>query len=167
VSRRSPEVPEVDPATLDLSQTIADIEKIRAVNRHRFEFELLTAVTQLDPSQHFIVGYKDTSEQDFWVRGHLPGFPLMPGVLMLEASAQLCGYYLGVTNVAPGTTLGLGGIESAKFRRMVRPGDRLVLVGHGLKVDRRLTRFRVIGSVGNEEAFRVVVLGMPLKGIGS
>jgi len=50
---------------------------------------------------------------------------------------------------------------------MVRPGDRLVLVGHGLKVDRRLTRFRVIGSVGNEEAFRVVVLGMPLKGIGS
>jgi hypothetical protein len=46
---------------------------------------------------------------------------------------------------------------------MVRPGDRLVLVGHGLKVDRRLSKVHVVGYVNNEEVFRAIVLGAPLK----
>ena len=157
------EIPEVDPTKLDLTKRVADIERIREVNPHRFELEMLTAITELDPSRHFIVGFKETSPQDWWCRGHMPGFPLLPGVLMCEAAAQLCAFYCAVQGITHGRMMGLGGLESTKFKRMVRPGDRLVMIGHGIKVDRRLMRFHIRGYVGAEMAFETTVLGVPLK----
>ena len=156
-------IPDFDPALLDWSARVADLDAIRKVNPHRFELEMLTAITHLDPARRFIAGFKDATESDFWVRGHMPGFPLLPGVLMCEAAAQLCGYYVATQGVVHGALIGLGGIEMAKFKRMVRPGDRLLLIGHGLKVDRRLTRFHVKGYVGSDMAFETVVVGVPLK----
>jgi 3-hydroxyacyl-[acyl-carrier-protein] dehydratase len=156
-------VPEIDPLSLDLTQRVADTAAIHAANPHRHEMVMLTAITHLDPSRHLIVGYKDVREDEFWVRGHMPGFPLLPGVLMCEAAAQLSGYYGTSQGITQGRLMGLGGVEMAKFKRMVRPGDRLVLVGHGLKVDRRLMRFLVRGYVGGEMAFETVVVGVPLK----
>ena len=63
---------------------------------------------------------------------------------------------------AHGALMGLGGIEETKFVRPVRPGDRLVLVGTGLKIHRRLTRFRIVGYVRNEKAFETTVVGVPI-----
>ena len=156
-------VPELDPLSFDLSRRVADLDAIRAANPQRHEMEMLTAVTHLDPERHLVVGFKDVREDEFWTRGHMPGFPLLPGVLMCEAAAQLCGYYGHVSNITAGRMMGLGGIDGAKFKRMVRPGDRLILIGHGLKVDRRLMRFHVRGYVGAELAFEAVVTGVPLK----
>ncbi|MFO0797389.1 MAG: 3-hydroxyacyl-ACP dehydratase FabZ family protein [Gemmataceae bacterium] len=154
---------EFDVATLDLSHPIAGIDDIRAVNPHRFEFEMLSAVVLIDHARHLVVGYKDFGPNEFWARGHMPGYPLLPGVLMVEAAAQLCCYYTVTQLVtAPGALMGLGGIEDTKFHRPVRPGDRLVLVGCGLKVHRRLTKFRVIGYVRNEKAFETTVVGVPI-----
>jgi 3-hydroxyacyl-[acyl-carrier-protein] dehydratase len=157
------DVPEIDPSSLDWTQRVADIEDIRKINPHRYELELLTAITHLDPDRKFIAGFKDATEQEFWVRGHMPGFPLMPGVLMCEAAAQLSGYYGTTQGITQGRMMGLGGIEMAKFRRMVRPGERLLLIGHGLRIDRRLMRFHVRGYVGAEQAFETIVIGVPLK----
>ena len=151
-----------DPTTLDLTLRVADLDAIRAANPHRFEMELLTAITHLDPARKFIAGFKDLRADEFWVRGHMPGFPLMPGVLMCEAAAQLSAYYGATQGITQGRMMGLGAIESAKFRRMVRPGERLVLAGFGLKVDRRLMKFHVIGYVDGERAFETVVSGVPL-----
>ena len=159
----APDVPPVDPLALDLTKRAADIDAIRAANPHRFEMEMLTAITELDPARRYIVGFKDVGENEFWARGHMPGFPLMPGVLMCEAAAQLCGFYSASQGVSAGKLMGLGGVEYAKFKRMVRPGERLVLVGYGLRVDRRLMRFHVRGYVGAETAFETVVVGVPLK----
>lgn len=156
-------VPEIDPLSLDLTRRVADIDAIRAANPQRFEMEMITAITHLDPARHFIAGFKDVRADEFWNRGHMPGFPLMPGVLMCEAAAQLCGYYGTSQGITQGRMMGLGGIDGAKFKRMVRPGDRLILIGHGLKVDRRLMRFHVRGYVGAEFAFEAVVTGVPLK----
>lgn len=157
------EAAEFDVATLDLSKPIAGIEDIRAVNPHRFEFEMLSAIVLLDPERKLIVGYKDLTDAEFWARGHMPGFPLMPGVLMCEASAQLCCYYTVTQRVCdPGVLMGLGGIEETKFLRPVRPGDRLVMVGTGLKVHRRLTKFRTVGYVRGEKAFETTVIGVPI-----
>ena len=154
---------EYDVASFDLSNPIAGIDDIRAVNPHRHEFEMLTAVVLMDPARKLIVGYKDVGPDAFWARGHMPGFPLMPGVLMVEAAAQLCCYFSGKHGVTvPGTLMGLGGIEDSKFLRPVRPGDRLVLVGTALKVHRRLTRFRAIGYVRNEKVFETTVVGVAI-----
>lgn len=155
--------PEFDPTTLDLTQRVADIERIREVNPHRFELELLTAVTHLDPAKQFIAGFKDLSDSEFWARGHMPGFPLMPGVLMCEAAAQLCAFYGTTQGITQGRMMGLGAIEQTKFKRMVRPGERLVLAGFGVKVDRRLMKFHVRGYVGAEQAFETIVSGVPLR----
>jgi len=157
------EIPNIDPLTLDLTPRIADQAGIRLFNKQRFEMEMLTAICEIDIARHYIVGYKDVGEDEFWARGHMPGFPLLPGVLMCEAAAQLCSYYVGKTGVIKDNLMGLGGLNGGKFKRMVRPGERLVLVGHGLKVDRRLTRFHTRGFVGGEFAFEVVVVGVPLK----
>ena len=73
---------------------LADREAIRQVNPQRFEMEQLTAIVYVDPVNHVIVGYKDVRHDEFWVRGHMPDYPLLPGVLMCEAAAQLCSYYI-------------------------------------------------------------------------
>jgi 3-hydroxyacyl-[acyl-carrier-protein] dehydratase len=159
----SDESPAIDPTVYDCSRIIAGIDDIRAMNPQRYEFECLTAIIHIDTNARTIVGYKDMKPDDFWARGHMPGFPLFPGVLMCEAAAQLCGYYYTSQKVGdPGVLLGLGGIDEAKFVRPVRPGERLLLVGTGLRVHRRLTRFQVVGFVGTERAFEAVITGVPL-----
>ena len=152
-----------DPTKYDCGRTLLDIDAIRAINPHRFEMELLTAIVALDPVNRIIVGYKDLTAGDFWCRGHMPGFPLLPGVLMCEAAAQLSGFYTQYQKVtAPGVLMGLGGIEKAQFRRPVRPGERLVLVGKGIVVKARAMKFEVRGFVGTDEAFRAILTGISL-----
>jgi 3-hydroxyacyl-[acyl-carrier-protein] dehydratase len=152
-----------DPANLDFRHVVADQEAIRRVNPQRFEMEQLTAILHLDPARHLIVGYKDVKDDEFWVRGHLPGYPLMPGVIMCEAAAQLCSYYSLSQQLLSGDFIGFGGMENVRFRSPVRPGDRLVLVGKGVKVTRRLVVCNVQGFVGTTMVFQAEVIGMPLS----
>jgi 3-hydroxyacyl-[acyl-carrier-protein] dehydratase len=157
------ETPVLETLDFDFDRPLAGIDELRAVNPHRYEFEMLTGILRLDPARKLIVGFKDVRETDFWARGHMPGFPLFPGVLMCEAAAQMCGYYYITQKVGdPGILLGLAGIEEARFVRPVRPGERLVMAGTGLKIHRRLTRFRIVGQVGTEKAFEAVITGAPL-----
>src|SRR5262245_25100074 len=132
-----PPEPNYDPARLDFGRVLADLEAIRNVNPQRHEMEQLTAVVYLDPAQHLVAGYKDVRPDEFWVRGHMPGYPLLPGVLMCEAAAQLCSYYISTTDLLQGDFIGFGGLENVRFRAPVRVGDRLVLVGKGTKMNRR------------------------------
>jgi 3-hydroxyacyl-[acyl-carrier-protein] dehydratase len=126
----------LDPAQLDLSRVVADIETIRRYNPQRFAMEQLTAIVHEVAEERICVGYKDTSEADFWVDGHMPGLPLMPGVIMCEAAAQLASYYVQKHDLLGADLLGLGGLEDVRFREMVRPGDRLIIVVQLLKVRR-------------------------------
>jgi 3-hydroxyacyl-[acyl-carrier-protein] dehydratase len=118
----------IDLAEIDFSHIIADLAEIRRYNPQRFEMEQLTAIVFDDFDRKICAGYKDITEHEFWVRGHMPGMPLMPGVLMCEAAAQMCSYYahkhhlLGDCKV-----VGFGGMEEVRFRDPVRVGDRLVV----------------------------------------
>jgi 3-hydroxyacyl-[acyl-carrier-protein] dehydratase len=96
------------------------------------------------------------------VRGHMPDYPLMPGVLMCEAAAQLCSYYIMTNGLMQGDFLGFGGMENVRFRGPVRPGDRLVLIGKGTKMQRRQTIFNVQGFVGTTMVFHADIIGVPL-----
>jgi 3-hydroxyacyl-[acyl-carrier-protein] dehydratase len=152
----------LNPASLDLNRVVADQEAIRRVNPQRFHMEQLTAVVHVDRERHLVAGYKDVGADEFWVSGHMPGYPLMPGVLLCEAAAQLCSYYIAVADLLHGDFIGFGGLENVRFRRPVRPGDRLVLVGRAVKLNRRQAVFNVQGFVGATMVFHADILGVPL-----
>jgi 3-hydroxyacyl-[acyl-carrier-protein] dehydratase len=124
----------IDPSAYDLDRVLADAETIRRHNPQRFEMEQLTAIVYDDFEQGICVGYKDIAEDEFWVRGHMPGMPLMPGVIMCEAAAQLCCYHVQRHNLMDGKMLGFGGLDEVRFRGMVVPGDRLVIVSLKLQL---------------------------------
>src|SRR5208282_4424457 len=152
-----------DPAKIDLDKIVFDQEAIRAVNPQRFEMEQLTAIVLIDHDNHLIVGYKDVRPDEFWVRGHMPNYPLLPGVLMCEAAAQLCSYYTTTQGLLQGDFIAFGGMENVRFRGTVRPGDRFVLVGKGVRLHRRQTIFNVQGFVGATMVFHANVIGVPMR----
>jgi len=152
----------LDPARLDVSRVLADQDAIRRVNPQRFDMEQLTAIIHVDPEQNVIVGYKDVRPDEFWVRGHMPDYPLLPGVLMCEAAAQLCSYYIATHGLMQGDYIGFGGLENVRFRSPVRPGDRFLLVGKATRLNRRQTVFNVQGFVGSTMVFHADIIGVPL-----
>lgn len=120
----------------DLSRVIDDAEGIRRHNPQRHEMEQLTAVVFEDIQRGICVGYNDLKPDDFWARGHMPGAPLMPGVLMCETAAQLASYFVQKHNLMGVKMIGLGGLEDVRFRDIVRPGERLVVVAELTRVRR-------------------------------
>ena len=158
-----PPVLHFDPSKLDMNHVVADREAIRAVNPQRFEMEQLTAVVHVDTERELLVGYKDVRPDEFWVRGHMPGAPLLPGVLMCEAAAQLAAFYIAkYSGLLRDGFIGFGGMESVRFRAPVRPGDRLVLVAKALKLHRRQCIFDVQGLVGSTMVFHGQIIGVPM-----
>jgi len=139
----------VDPAEIDYSNVVADIGAIRLLNPQRDEMEQLTAIVYDDPEQHITVGYKDTSVDEFWCSGHMPGVPLMPGVMMCEVAAQVCSYHTRQHDLLSCEMVGFGGLNDVKFRGMVLPGDRLTMVCQVTKIRRgKLVISRFEGFVG-------------------
>jgi 3-hydroxyacyl-[acyl-carrier-protein] dehydratase len=151
----------VDLNTIDFDRVVADIEEIRKYNPQRFEMEQLSAIVYEDPVNIACVGYKDVGYDEFWVRGHMPGMPLMPGVVMLEAVAQACCYCAHKFKLLGDATVGFGGLEEVRFREPVLPGDRLIVMCRLLKLRKpHLLVCEFQGVVGQ----RIVVEGQ-LKGI--
>ena len=128
--------PIVDFAEFDLDHPVAGIEAIRRFNPQRFEMEQLTAIVVEDVDHAVCVGYKDVTDHEFWVRGHLPGMPLMPGIVMCEAAGQLASYFTQRYDMLGAEMVGFGGMEDVRFRDPVRPGDRLVIVCRRVKLRR-------------------------------
>lgn len=124
----------LDFSEYDLERVIASTEEVRKINPQRFEMEQLTAIVFDDFERGICVGYKDVSTDEFWIRGHMPGMPLMPGVIMCEAAAQLCGYHVQKHNLMQTEMLGFGGLDDVRFRGTVVPGDRLVIAAEKLQL---------------------------------
>lgn len=124
----------LDPTEYDLNHVVADIEEIRKFNPQRYELEQLTAIVFDDLERGVCVGYKDLAADEFWARGHMPGMPLMPGVIMCEAAAQLCSFHSQRHNLLQAEMVGFGGLDGVRFRGVVVPGDRLVVAAKKLQL---------------------------------
>lgn len=157
-----PPVALIEPASIDTSRVLYDQAAIRERNPQRFEMEQLTAIVHIDDVGRIIVGYKDVSADEFWVRGHMPGYPLMPGVLMCEAAAQLCAFYSHLIGLLDSGFLGFGGMEDVRFRGPVHPGDRLLVVAKTEKLHRRQMIFETQAFVEQNMVFHARIIGVRL-----
>jgi 3-hydroxyacyl-[acyl-carrier-protein] dehydratase len=149
-----------DLSYIDLTAApVFDKEVIAQMNPQRFEMQQLDGILWYDKEKFLILGYKDVTENEFWVRGHIPGRPLMPGVVMVEAAAQLSSFFVKQVYGLKGF-IGFASIESAKFRATVEPGQRMYLLGHITKFKRRKYTCSVQGFVDKTMVFDAVISGL-------
>jgi 3-hydroxyacyl-[acyl-carrier-protein] dehydratase len=107
--------------------SVMDSVEIQSILPHRYPFLLVDRISELDPDRR-IVGFKNVTINEPFFQGHFPGRPVMPGVLILEALAQVGGVLAFKSLGSVGRPLVyLTGIDAAKFRKPVVPGDRLRL----------------------------------------
>ena len=153
-----PPEPFLDVTTLDQTRVLADRDAIALVNPHRFEFRQLDGVFCIENG--VIAGWRDLKEDEFWVRGHIPGRPVFPGVLMIECAAQLVSYYVMTQGQIKGF-LGFAGVDQVKFRGQVKPGDRLIMLGKMLEMrGKRRNVGSMQGFVNGEMVFEGLITGM-------
>ncbi len=114
-----------DLSKIDMNHVSHDIEFIRTINPQRGDMEHLNGITYVD--QEGVIGFKEVRADEFWVPGHIPGRPLLPGVIMIEAAAQVASFYTKVVQKWEGF-IGFGGVDAVKFRGQVAPGCRLYIM---------------------------------------
>jgi 3-hydroxyacyl-[acyl-carrier-protein] dehydratase len=138
------------------------IEELLEYLPHRYPFLLVDRVVSLTPGE-WIRGYKNVTMNEEFFLGHFPGHPVMPGVLIVEAMAQLSGVLAFETrNLRPadGVTYYLAGVDDARFKRPVVPGDQLFMESRILADRRGLMKFDCKAFVDDELACSASILCM-------
>lgn len=126
--------------------TSLEIQELLKLLPHRFPFLLVDRILELEPGKR-AVGIKNVSANEPQFTGHFPERPLMPGVLMVEAMAQVGGLILLSLPEHRGKLAVFAGIDNVRFRRMVIPGDQLVIHAELLKVRANIGRVKVDATV--------------------
>lgn len=149
----------------DCSQPLYDLQDIRRVNPQRNEMEHLTGIVWADPDEHEVVGFKDVGHDEFWVRGHMPGYALMPGVIMCEAAGQLVSFYVRHFDIlSAGDFIGFGGLDRVRFRHPVFPGTRLMLGARAKRIDPRFgATFQLQGYANGRVVFSGEMVAVTLS----
>ena len=151
-----------DVSKVSLERPEYSLEDIRKINPHRHEFEQLTAILLVRPEERVIVGLREVHRDEFWVKGHIPGRPILPGVLMLESAAQLCSFYSAKVGGTEGL-LGFAGIDDVRFRGIVTPGQRMLIVAVPLVLTPSHCQYQTQGVVDGKVVFDATILGVQIR----
>jgi UDP-3-O-[3-hydroxymyristoyl] N-acetylglucosamine deacetylase / 3-hydroxyacyl-[acyl-carrier-protein] dehydratase len=125
-----------------------DIREITRILPHRYPFLLVDRIIEVQGAQR-AVGIKNVTFNEPFFQGHFPGQPVMPGVLLIEAAAQVTGAMLLGSREHAGKLAYLLGVDSFKFRKTVVPGDRVVIESEALRIKERVGQARVKATVDN------------------
>lgn len=130
---------------------LLNLEQIKEIIPHRDPFLLIDEVVAMEAGVS-IVARKHLKEDEFWFKGHFPGNPVQPGVLTLEMIAQAGAVCMLSLPENKGKVGFFGGIDKAKFREMVRPGDTLELAVEIIKVRGNICVGKGIATVDGKKA---------------
>ena len=122
-----------------------DIQKIMKFLPHRYPFLLVDRILELD--EHRAVGLKNVTVNEPFFQGHFPAEPVMPGVLVLEAMGQVAAMMLATRSGSENLITFLTGVEKAKFRKPVKPGDQLVTTAEIVRLRGKMGKVRAVGRV--------------------
>ena len=160
--------PLLDLASVDLSRHVFSKADLQEVLRQRGTFSLVDGVLHLDPAtSDVVVGYHDVRFDEWWAKDHIPGRPIFPGVLMVEASAQLASFdFFRRHPEVPRHFIAFTGIDETRFRAPVEPPCRLYFVGTAQRSrvngGRVMFSYQMQGLVDDKLVFETLVSGMQL-----
>ena len=149
-----------DTSHVDFSKLAHDVSVIEATNPHRGDMRMLDGIVWESEDHLQAIAVKHVGSDEFWVPGHIPGRPIFPGVLMVEAGAQLASFM--TMNIFDDLEfVGFGGVTDVKFRGQVAPGDTLYIYADGVNIKRRRAICMVQGYVNDQLVFEARITGMP------
>ena len=139
---------------------MAEIEQLLP---HREPFLFVDRIESFDDEN--VIGYRKFTEKDFFFKGHFPGYPVVPGVILIETMAQCGGAGIRLTGkVDPNALFFLASVDKVKFRQQVRPGDEVKMVIKTLRVSPKTLKQSGKAFVGDDlaaEAEWFCLFGMP------
>ena len=134
-----------------MSQAVIDIHRILKLLPHRYPFLLVDRVIELDPGKT-IKALKNVTMNEPFFLGHFPDFPVMPGVLIIEALAQTAALLTFSEEHDPEDVYYFAGIDGARFKRIVLPGDQLIMYATFERGKAGIYKFQVKATVQDELA---------------
>ena len=150
----------IDPKDYPRDRFFMTKEEVMALNPHRHEFQQCDGILHFDKEANLIVARRDVREDEFWVRGHIPGRPILPGVLMCEMMAQVASVHAQLLVEKPDDAfIGFGAIDEVRFRGMVTPGTDLWIAGSMEKYSTHRTFFKFRSNLLTEDG-SVVCTGL-------
>jgi len=145
ISKKNINAPKYDPK----QEPVYDINEVKKILKHRYPFLFVDKITYLDESE--VIGIKNVTVNEPFFNGHFPGNPIMPGVLQIEALAQVGGILVMNSIDEPEKYIPyLAGIENFRFRKMVKPGDTLILrCRFDSPIKRGIAKMKAEAFIGN------------------
>ncbi|MCB9858527.1 MAG: beta-hydroxyacyl-ACP dehydratase [Phycisphaerales bacterium] len=153
----------IEPTQIDCDNVLYDRDRIYELLPQRFEFSQLDSVVHIDKDARLFAAVRDIREDEWWCRGHMPKQAIFPGVLMVEAAAQLSAFTQKMLYEDDFGIMGFGGITDAKFRESVYPPARILLIAHVVEPRTRRYTCAVQAFVNNVMAFEGTIRGIALK----
>jgi 3-hydroxyacyl-[acyl-carrier-protein] dehydratase len=156
--------PIVDLATLDLTKHVVPEAELRDLLPHRDTFQLIDGVVHFDRERGIAVGYKQWDSNPWWAKGHVPGRPLMPGVLMIEGAAQIATFLIKqMSDWARNRMIGLAGLDDVRLRGQVVPPARVWFVsGNCTLSGRRLAKMSAQVFCNGQMTLETQIMGVML-----